>query len=84
MPGRLLCPKGRLSKSLPTGNRTVTRRLEELPSGAVEPVRLLVTDRADRRRFGSKAVFNVNWTENELELIDTVRAFHVPSGEGYI
>lgn len=62
----------------------VARRLEELPSGAVAQVLLLVTDRADRRRFKSKAVFNVNWADNEQELIDTVRAFHVPSGEGHI
>lgn len=62
----------------------VARRLEELPSGAVAQVLLLVADRADRRRFRSKAVFNVSWADNEQELIDAVRGFHVPSGEGYI
>ncbi|CAD6544208.1 NADPH-dependent ferric-chelate reductase [Paraburkholderia hiiakae] len=62
----------------------VARRLEELPSGAVAQVLLLVADRADRRRLRSKAVFNVNWADDEQALVDAVRAFHVPSGEGYI
>ncbi|QBR04468.1 siderophore-interacting protein (plasmid) [Paraburkholderia pallida] len=62
----------------------VARRLEELQSGAVAQVLLLTSDRADRRRFRSKAVFNVCWVNDEQELLNAVRSFHVPSGEGYV
>lgn len=62
----------------------VARRLDELPSGAVAQVLLLTKDKADRRRFSSKAVYNVSWADNEQELLNSVRAFHLPLGEGYI
>jgi len=62
----------------------VARRLEELPAGAIAQVLILTSDKADRRRFRSQALFNVSWSDSEQELLNAVRAFHLPSGEGFV
>lgn len=61
----------------------IARRLEELPRGARAIVILQVPDVADRRGFGSEAVFDLQWVSNTSELVDAVRALVLPSGEGY-
>ncbi|HSY25924.1 MAG TPA: siderophore-interacting protein [Burkholderiaceae bacterium] len=66
-----------------TAMPAIARRLEELPAGARAIVVLQVSDAADRRTFRSAADLNVQWAGNAAELIDTVRALELPTGEGY-
>jgi NADPH-dependent ferric siderophore reductase len=67
-----------------TGLPAIARRLEELPSNTVAMALVLTLDPADRRKLKSRAIFNVEWINSRQELLDTVQAYQLPSGDGYI
>jgi NADPH-dependent ferric siderophore reductase len=61
----------------------ITRRLEELPAGAVATVIVHVNDARERRAFKSAATYNVQWVDSPEALIDSVRTLNLPSCESY-
>ncbi len=61
----------------------IARRLEELPAGAKAVVFAQVDDRADRRAFAGAADVTTRWFDNADALLDAVRAFDLPAGDGY-
>jgi NADPH-dependent ferric siderophore reductase len=61
----------------------ISRRLEELPSGANALVLCQVKDILDRREFASAASLKSQWVNNSHDLIEAVRQIGLPSGEGY-
>lgn len=58
------------------------RRLEELPAGVRVTV-VALADAGDRLPFTSAAQAEVHWVDSEDALIERVRAFAVPAGEGF-
>ena len=58
------------------------RRLEELPAGVRVTVVVLAAP-GDRLPFTSAAQAEVHWVDSEDALIERVRAFAVPAGEGF-
>lgn len=58
------------------------RRLEELPAGVRVTV-VALADAGDRLPFTSAAQAEVHWVDSEDSLIERVRAFAVPAGEGF-
>lgn len=66
-----------------TGLPAITRRLEELPAGARATVIVQLDDAADRRAFRTAASADVRWLGRGESLVDAVRAFELPEGEGY-
>jgi NADPH-dependent ferric siderophore reductase len=61
----------------------ISRRLEELPSGATALVLCQVKDLRDRREFASAASLTSQWVASSYDLIEAVRQMGLPSGEGY-
>lgn len=61
----------------------ITRRLEELPSGAQAIVIVQTDDPADQREFASAAELKIQWVRTGDALIEAVRALQLPAGEGY-
>ncbi len=61
----------------------ITRRLEELPSGAQAIVMVQTDDPADQREFASVAKLTVQWVRTEDALIEAVRTLNLAAGEGY-
>ena len=61
----------------------ISRRLEELPRGAVVTAVLLTDDPADRRVFHTNANLTEHWVSNAGELIDAVGKLQLPAGEGF-
>ncbi|MGF6272537.1 NADPH-dependent ferric siderophore reductase [Massilia sp. UYP11] len=59
----------------------VTRRLEELPSGARVQAVLLV-DAADRRAFATEADADVHWAASNEELLQVLGDLRLPGGAG--
>ncbi len=66
-----------------TAMPAVARRLEELPAGTRVTVLLQAADLADRRHFESAANVDVQWVDDAAGLLEAVRAFELPVGEGY-
>jgi NADPH-dependent ferric siderophore reductase len=61
----------------------ISRRLEELPRGAIVFAVLLVADPADRRVFHTHADLTEQWVHDTDDLITAVRRLAVPEGEGF-
>jgi NADPH-dependent ferric siderophore reductase len=61
----------------------ITRRLEELPSGAKAIVMVQTDDPADQREFASAATVTVQWLRTSDALVEAIRTLHLPNGEGY-
>ena len=61
----------------------IARRLEELPADARVFVFAQVDDPADRRDFVHAAHVTTRWLDRAESLIDAVRDFALPDGEGY-
>jgi NADPH-dependent ferric siderophore reductase len=61
----------------------ISRRLEELPRGAVAMAVVLTEDAADRRVFHTNANVTEQWVSSAEELISTVRQLQLPAGEGF-
>ena len=66
----------------------IGRRLEELPKGTKVHVIALVADAAEQQTFQTEADVHINWLQADeagtQPLVDAVRAFALPEGEGYI
>jgi len=58
------------------------RRLEELPAGVSVTV-VAWAEAGDRLPFTSAAELDVHWVDSEDALIEQVRAFTLPGGEGF-
>lgn len=67
-----------------TGLPAIARRLDELPATTCAIVLALVDDAADRREFKSHAQLEQRWFTQPAELLNAVRAFALPEGEGFI
>jgi NADPH-dependent ferric siderophore reductase len=61
----------------------IHRRVEELPAGARAFVIVQVEDAADERSFDSAAQIDVRWVRTSAELVQAVREFEPPAGEGF-
>lgn len=61
----------------------ISRRLEELPHGAIVLAILLTDDAADRRVFHTNANLTEHWVSDADELIDAVSKLKLPAGEGF-
>lgn len=61
----------------------IARRLEELPAGVRAFVFVHLDDPLDRRRFESAADLDVRWVDRADALIEAIRAWPIPAGEGY-
>jgi NADPH-dependent ferric siderophore reductase len=61
----------------------ISRRLEELPRGAVVTAVLLTDDAADRRVFHTNANLTEQWVSDANELIHAVGKLQLPRGEGF-
>lgn len=66
-----------------TGLPAIARRLEELPAEATALVFAAVGDVVDRRVFASRADVAVRWFEALPDLIASIRALSLPTGDGY-
>ncbi len=66
----------------------IGRRLEELPKGAKVHVIALVENATEEQRFHTQADVQITWLHRQQQpeqaLADAVRAFVLPTGEGYI
>ncbi|WP_242444275.1 siderophore-interacting protein [Advenella sp. S44] len=68
----------------------IGRRLEELPAAAKAYVIALVENAAEEQAFQTQAQVNITWlhregsSESEQALVNAVRTFALPAGEGYI
>jgi NADPH-dependent ferric siderophore reductase len=62
----------------------ISRRLEELPAGTQASVRVQLQDPADARAFRSAATLDVAWVATAGELVQAVKGFTLPAGEGYV
>ncbi len=60
----------------------IARRLEELPAGS-HAFAFIALDAADRRALATQARLQLHWLDDDAALIDAVRAFALPAGEGY-
>lgn len=61
----------------------IARRLEELPAGAPVTAIVQVADLADRRALTTVAQLQLHWVASAAEGLTTLRALHLPAGEGY-
>jgi NADPH-dependent ferric siderophore reductase len=61
----------------------ISRRLEELPRGAIAMTFVLTTDAADRRVFHTNASVTEQWVSSADELISALRQLELPAGEGF-
>lgn len=61
----------------------ISRRLEELPRGALVMAVVLTEDAADRRVFHTNANVTEQWVSSADELISAVRQLQLPEGEGF-
>jgi NADPH-dependent ferric siderophore reductase len=61
----------------------IARRLEELPANARVEVFVHLDDMADQRELTSAAQVRVHWCASADALVDAVRAWVVPAGEGF-
>lgn len=62
----------------------IARRLEELPLPVEVTALLQVTDAGDRRAFDTGATLTVRWVSDAAGLVEAVRAWVLPAGEGYV
>mgnify|MGYP003576357805 CR=1 FL=1 len=60
----------------------ISRRLEELPAGSVAIV-IVQADPGDRRVLHLPGRVQVQWVDNDAELLQAARALELPPGEGY-
>jgi NADPH-dependent ferric siderophore reductase len=61
----------------------IARRLEELPANARVEVFVHLDDPVDRRELPSTAEVRVHWCASADALVDAVRAWALPAGEGF-
>lgn len=61
----------------------IHRRIEELPAGARVRTLVLVDDPADRRGLCSAADLHADWPSSEAALVNALRSFVLPAGEGF-
>ena len=62
----------------------IARRLEELPAGARVTAIVQLADAADRRALATRAALDLHWVADAPALVDAVRAWDPPAGEGYV
>lgn len=62
----------------------ISRRLDELPSGTRVFVLALTEDPADWRELATDAELQQQWFNRSDALLDAVRGFSLPDGEGYV
>lgn len=62
----------------------ISRRLEELPSGARVTVVALAAQLGDRREFPTQADAEIIWVENGEQLVDWARQHQLAAGEGFV
>jgi NADPH-dependent ferric siderophore reductase len=61
----------------------IARRLEELPAGSRVCVFAQIDDPADRRDFPGVSDPTIRWLDTPDALVDAVRSFALPAGEGH-
>lgn len=61
----------------------IHRRIEELPAGLPVTVLLQLPDAADHRDFGVREGLTVQWVDGPDAMLAALRAWPLPSGEGY-
>lgn len=61
----------------------IARRLEELPAQAQVHVLVLAADPADQRALPSAAAVSTTWVADGAAMLDSLRRWTLPAGEGY-